>query len=106
MQFGNWKVSQDGITWSGKGNDAFVIPIDLLNAKKTKNNEGDYLYDWILEVTEKDWLSDDDLYDFNYAFVYAIARSGLDFNYKTFDATLEEQYNLCGYDEDEDDEDE
>ncbi|MBD0368406.1 MAG: hypothetical protein ICV53_20170, partial [Flavisolibacter sp.] len=43
-----------------------------------------------------------DLYDLNFAFVYAIAKFGLEFNYEVFDATLAEQYNQF---EEEDNED-
>ncbi len=57
---------------------------------------------WIFVATDEDWLTENDLYDLNFAFVYAIAKFNLDFDYEIFDHTLERQYELF---EDEDDED-
>ena len=52
-----------------------------------------FFYNWILLATEEEWLTQDDLYDLNFAFVYAAALWGHEFSYETFDATLEEQYD-------------
>ena len=92
MQFGNWEVREEGIAWNVKGLNRFVIARDGLNAIR-KEGEEEIFYDWILLATEEDWLTQNDLYDLNYAFVYAIARYGMDFNYEIFDATLAEQYD-------------
>ncbi len=43
-------------------------------------------------ATEEDWLTEDDLYDLNFAFVYAAGSMHLDFNYETFDLTVATQY--------------
>jgi hypothetical protein len=45
-------------------------------------------------ATGEDWLTDDDLYDLNFAFAFAAGRSGQPFDYHVFDRTLEYQYNL------------
>ena len=65
---------------------------DLL---KERANPGELpTYDWILIATDKDWLTQNDLFDLNYAFVYAAALQGGEFNYETFDNTMAEQYEI------------
>ena len=101
MVFGNWKLSDETISWNGRGLYRFVIPGYELNkireVKEVKH------YDWILLATAEDWLTQNDLYDFNYAFVYAIAKFNLEFDYDIFDNTLAEQYELFEMEEGEDD---
>lgn len=102
MKFGNWKVTQEGIVWNGPGYNQFVIPGAELLAERPGILSTPTTYEWIMRATDENWLTEDDLYDLNYAFVYAAARFGLSFSYETFDNTLEEQYERF---EDEDDED-
>lgn len=102
MLFGNWNVTDVGIAWNSPGLDHFTIPRQGLLATWTNPLGGAVYYQWILRATDQDWLSTDDLYDLNYAFVYAAARYGLDFDYDIFDATLEEQFERL--DEEEEDE--
>ena len=104
MLFGNWKVSNEGIAWNSAGLNRFVIPGDsLMKTQQVENGEA-VLYEWILLATEEAWLTQNDLYDLNYAFVFAAAKFGADFNYEIFDATLAEQYEQFDM-EDEEDED-
>jgi hypothetical protein len=104
MVFANWKVTQDSIAWNGTGLQRFVIPIQGLTST-TKGDDDQLFYEWILLATEEDWLTQNDLYDLNYAFVYAIAKFGLEFNYEIFDATLEEQFDRFDEEDDDDYED-
>ena len=101
MVFGSWKIDNDTISWNGRGLHRFVIPGNELNKIRIANE--DKLYDWILLATAEDWLTQNDLYDFNYAFVYAIAKFNLEFDYDIFDNTLAEQYELFEMEEGEDD---
>ena len=102
MQFGNWLITVDTIEWRGDELQQFVIPKETLTALRY-DKKGSFFYDWILLATDEDWLDQDDLYDLNFAFVYATATWGQEFSYQTFDATLEEQYEQ--FDEEEEDED-
>lgn len=102
MQFGEWNITENSIEWNGKGLHRFVIPIDQLNSTRPGNTDNDIFYKWILLATDEDWLTQNDLYDLNYAFVFAIAKSGLDFNYEIFDATLAYQYELFDAEDEED----
>ena len=102
MIFGNWKIQQSGIEWNGGGLHVFSIPKDeLTNVRQSQSTE--LMYDWILLATEEDWLMENDLYDLNYAFVYAAAQYNLPFDYKIFDATLAEQYEIFEAEERESD---
>ena len=93
MQFGNWQVTDSNIEWKGGGLSRFVMPLSELNATRQDSGDSPIIYDWILLATEEDWLTQNDLFDLNYAFVYGIAKAGLDFNYEIFDQTLEEQFD-------------
>src|SRR3982751_3447806 len=101
MQFGNWIVNDENIEWKSDARQHFSIPKDSLTAIRY-DKRGIFFYDWILKATEEEWLAQDDLYDFNFAFVFAAAKWGLEFSYETFDATLEEQYEQFDEEEDED----
>ena len=93
MQFGNWQVTENSIEWIGSGTGKFSIPFNELNSTRQNYIEKTVFYEWILLATNEDWLSQNDLFDLNYAYVYAFAKSGLEFNYEIFDNTLEEQYD-------------
>lgn len=101
MQFGNWTVTDESIEWNNDELNRFVIAKEESTAIRY-DKKGSFFYDWILKATEEDWLTQDDLYDLNFAFVYAVAKWGFEFNYETFDATLEEQYEQFDEEEDED----
>jgi hypothetical protein len=101
MEFGNWVVKEETIEWTDDGLNRFVIPKDDLTAIRY-DKKGSFFYNWILLATEEDWLTQDDLYDLNFAFVYGAAKWSEDFSYEIFDTTLEEQYEQF---EEEDDED-
>jgi len=102
MQFGNWQVTETSIEWKGGGLSRFVIPLNELNVTRQESSDNAIFYDWILRATEEDWLTQNDLFDLNYAFVYGIAKSGLDFNYDIFDETLEEQFDQFDMEDNED----
>jgi hypothetical protein len=99
MNFGNWNINENGISWKGSTHQRFEITVDRIIS--TREIDGKNFYEWILVATDQEWLTQNDLYDLNYAFVYAIAKLNLNFDYEIFDATLEEQYDqLDAEDED------
>jgi hypothetical protein len=101
MKFGSWVVTKTGIEWQ-RGLNRFIVNQNQLLDTTDESHDDGVMYKWILLATEEDWLSDDDLYDFNFAFVYAAARSGDVFNYEIFDRTLAYQYELLDDEEDDD----
>lgn len=101
MVFGNWKIEEKSIRWNGGGFHVFEIPArDLTRIQTTKT--GEHFYQWIMLATEEDWLTQNDLYDLNYAFVYKAAVSATEFDYDIFDATLAAQYDLFDAEDAED----
>lgn len=102
MQFGNWKVDDKGISWTASGFQRFEIPGDQLNKTMPDSRSEGLFYEWIMLATAEDWLTQNDLYDLNYAFIYAAAKFNVDFNYNIFDSTLEEQYEQFDAEDDED----
>jgi len=100
MLFGNWLVTDDSIMWNGTSLERFVIPGERLTT--TKQIEDVVFYEWILLATDEDWLTQNDLYDLNYAFVYAAAKFNVEFNYEIFDATLADQYEQFELEDNED----
>ncbi|MDB5203718.1 MAG: hypothetical protein JWQ27_3127 [Ferruginibacter sp.] len=105
MKFNNWKLTDSTIEWAGGKPSAFSIPTaQLLDTEKVADNDGP-LYKWILLATAEDWLDDDELYDLNFAFVYAAGAAGLKIDYQVFDATLDYQFEILDDGEDEDDDD-
>jgi hypothetical protein len=100
MQFGNWNFTDQGLTYNGGDTISLTIPTDQLT-RLTQEGEKPAMYQWVLQVSEHPGLDHDDIYDFNYAFVYAIAKAGLDFDYGIFDETLAEQFELFGFEDDE-----
>jgi hypothetical protein len=102
MQFGGWNVTENSIEWNGKGSQRFVIPANELNSTRPGNTYNPVFYKWILLATDEEWLTQNDLYDLNYAYVFAAGKLGLDFNYDIFDATLAYQYELFEAEDEED----
>lgn len=100
MQFGNWDINDSGINYSGGGTAAFSVPKDQL-VRTTEEGEQPAMYHWVLQVTDHPGLDHDDIYDFNYAFVYAAAKWGIDFDYGIFDETLAEQYERFDFEDEE-----
>ena len=102
MKFGNWTVNDSGIEWQGKSLNRFQIPADALLDLVDDQSESDGMYQWIIRATGEDWLTDDDLYDLNFAFVYMAGVKNLPLDYQLFDHTVGYQFDLL---EEEDDDD-
>ncbi|RYY29643.1 MAG: hypothetical protein EOO04_06905 [Chitinophagaceae bacterium] len=102
MKFGNWTVNDSGIEWQGKSLNRFQIPADALLDLVDDQSESDGMYQWIIRATGEDWLTDDDLYDLNFAFVYLAGLKNLPLDYQLFDHTVGYQFDLL---EEEDDDD-
>ena len=106
MKIGNWEVNDSNIEWRGNGRNRFVIDKKTLTEKIETDDDNLSLYKWIVLATDEEWLTEDDLYDLNFAFVYAAAEVKAGFDYQVFDETLSYQYSqLEEEDDDDDDED-
>lgn len=102
MEFGNWEVTESSIEWRGGGLGRFSIPLNQMDELRHNKTGNLVFYEWILLATEEDWLTQNDLFDMNYAFVYGAAKAGVNFNFEIFDATLEEQFDRFDMEDNED----
>ncbi len=102
MKFGNWTTNDAGIEWQGKPANQFRIPVEGLLEITNDAEPGSELYQCIVNATGEEWLTDDDLYDLTFAFVYLAGTKQLSFDYQVLDQTLAYQFDLL--EEEEDDE--
>ena len=100
MKIGNWKVTEQSVEWGGKGFQRFVIGRQsLLETTQPEDAEAP-LYKNLLLAMETDWLTTDDLYDLNFAFVFASGSWQQPMDYETLDNTMEYQYMLLDEEDD------
>ncbi len=91
MKIGNWEVSDKGINWIGTKTNAMGT-ITLASLKDGGNAERTEMYDWLIHLCEKSWITDEDIYALNTAFIYAIEKYKLGFSDKlSFVKTFTEQ---------------
>ncbi|MDO9374801.1 MAG: hypothetical protein Q7T76_10295 [Ferruginibacter sp.] len=105
MKFGNWNITEQQIEWTGNGLQTFAADRSTLLETMPSEATGEKLYKWIVQATEEEWMSHDDLYDLNFAFVYAASQSGGDFSYEVLDRTVEYQYDVLEEEEDDEEDD-
>ena len=101
MQIGNWKITEKVIEWTGDSQLRFVIERDSLLETDIPPEARTLLYKWIVIATERDWLTTDDLYDLNFAFVYAAGYWRQNLDYSIFDDTAGFQFDLLDEEETE-----
>jgi hypothetical protein len=99
MRIGNWKITDDAIQWSAKGFQRFVIEKELLLETVKQEPTYEHMYKWIIMATDEDWLTADDLYDLNFAFVFAAGSWQQELDYEIFDKTVEYQFDLLDEEE-------
>ena len=104
MRFGNWKLKDNTVEWSGADGSSFVV--DRKSILQTENRDNTKMYKWIVLATEEEKFSEDDLYDFNFAFVYIAGTMQSGFDYEIFDNTLDYQFETLEADSEDDDDDE
>ena len=92
MKIGNWKVTENTIEWAAKGFQRFVIERNALLETAKPEPWNEEMYKLLLLATDTDWLTTDDLYDLNFAFVYAAGSWQQQFSYELFDRTMEYQF--------------
>ncbi|MET0637473.1 MAG: hypothetical protein ABWZ25_15685 [Chitinophagaceae bacterium] len=97
--FGSWLVSEKGIEWGvADGGNKFSIPVAELTAIQ---KEDETMYKWLVAAMDEEWISVEDLYDLNYAFVYACGKLNVDFDYDILESTLDYQFDSMDMDDDD-----
>jgi len=89
MKIGNWLITPNAIVWNGIPNMDYEIERSRL--LELGLGERDQMYDWLIHLTEKSWITNQDIYTLNTAFIYAIESWGLNFNDGSWVKTLTEQ---------------
>ena len=98
--FGSWQVSDKGINWNDpKGTNKFTVPVADLAAIQTEEGE-EPMYKCLVTPLDEEWISVEDLYDLNYAFVYACGKLNVDFSYDILETTLDYQFDSMDMDDD------
>lgn len=103
MKFGNWLLTENSLDL--KSDDHQILSIELHSLLETTRMEDsdDPLYRRIVDATADASIPEDDLYDLNYAFVFAAAKQD-NFSYEIFDRTLDYQFQMVDYQEEDEDE--
>lgn len=71
QKIGNWLITEEGIKWDGTPKRNYpLIPKDRLIEVGT--DERKTMYDWLVHMQGKDWITKEDLYALNTAFVFAL----------------------------------
>lgn len=84
IKIGNWQVISDGIEFTGD-NEYFIPKESLL---ERGSGERKNMYDFLVHLPTKSWLSVEDIYTLNTAYIYAINYFRLDLNKLSFVETM------------------
>ena len=71
LTIGNWLITYKGIEWKGNSGRPLLIEKETLLDIREADEKGD-MYDWLLHITEKNWLSENDIYALNTAYIFAL----------------------------------
>ncbi len=91
--YGCWKLDDEGIEHIGENGYGYFISKDRLDSKGYHNKE-ENVYNWLIHLLEKLWLSNNDIFDFNHIFLIALGYFNIPVNKERFDNTLEMQKKL------------
>ena len=92
FKIGNWLITEEGINWDGQPEvDYDITKKELVVLGSAERSE---MYDWLVHLPEKTWLTEADIYALNTAFIYAIEYFGLNFKTGSFVLTLIEQQKI------------
>ena len=75
FQIGNWLITADEIKWVGTPDVDYSISRDRLN--EPGPDDRSTMYDWLVHLPAKTWVTKADVYTLNTAFVYAQTAWGI-----------------------------
>lgn len=82
---GNWLVTDEGIEWLEDDREGYFI-----DKERLLESRGDK-YDWLVHMPQKTWLTREDIYALNTAYIYAMEKFGVPFDRLSFVSTFHEQ---------------
>ncbi len=75
FNIGNWIINEEGIHHTSDPN--YIIPVDRLAEPGPQGRH--QMYDWLVHMPAKAWVSTEDVYALNTALIYALEHFGIDF---------------------------
>lgn len=92
QKIGNWLINEDGIDWAGKENIDYNIDRKSLLKIGFADRKG--MYDWLIQLSEKTWVSVEDIITLNAAFVIAAKEYNLVLDIDVLASTMEDQLGI------------
>lgn len=92
LKIGNWLINNDGIKWDGSGGGIVTLERDSIT--EFGSAERGNVYDWLIHVPEKTWMTPEDTYALNAAFIYAVGVFNLNFDADCFAESLIAQQEI------------
>ena len=89
--FGKWVVNDEFILWENPPLPEYFIPIKVLLELRRSKVE---VYEWIVQVSPKTWLTKQDVIDLNEAFKYAAKVNNMIIDTTIWDNTMIYQSNM------------
>lgn len=77
FKIGNWLIDKDGIKWDGTPKVDYRISKERITEAGPPNR--DKMYDWLVHMPQKTWLTREDIYALNTALIYAMEAFGIAF---------------------------
>lgn len=74
IKFANWTVTPEAITWQQE-EDGWYYEISIDNLTKRVQNKD--FFDWLIHVPIKTWMTREDTYALNSAFLYVLAEHNI-----------------------------
>lgn len=93
FKIGNWLIEEGWIKWDGSPKlDYFIEKKRITEPGPGDRNE---MYDWLVHLVEKTWITREDIYALNTAIIYAMEAYGISFsNNLSFIKTFIEQDDM------------
>lgn len=88
FKIGNWLITDESIDWKGQPDNDYYIQIDRLLELDFGD---DKIFHWLTHMAEKTWLTREDIYALNTAFIYAIEYFKIKYDTGSFIETLKYQ---------------
>ena len=67
-KIGIWEIDEDGLT--GKVGSGYDYNIAKERLWETRDFKGQIVWDWLIHLTEKDWVTKENINDLNTAFLF------------------------------------
>jgi hypothetical protein len=94
---GNWEISNQGIKWKGTPLQLFSISIEEI--RNTGFGERENMYDWLIHVMSRNWITREDVYALNSAYIFVFHHFNIKIDAEIFARTIKYQEQQFKFDE-------